>query len=1129
MSSGFVNAIARDRAGFLWLGTAFGLNRFDGHRFVVYRYAASNPRSLPRDYVRHLLVARDGRMWIGTEAGLSLFRPETDDFESFLPGTYVRQISESPTGHLWLATNRGVMEFDPSGGRVVKEWRHDAQDPASLSSDDVLFAYQDRERVLWVGTNRGGLNRLNEDSRSFRRYRADGKAGSVSHDNVLSCVEDSKGRLWLGTVDGLDLYDRATDSFRVFRQEAGSTGVIFALAEDPEGGLWFGSYGGLSRFDEATGTSFTFRHDSAEPSGIVDDRVRSLYLSEEGLLFIGTTNGLDVLDLTTRRFGLVRHRPGDADSLADSYTRCFLRDSRGRLWVGTKGGLEVFDLQQQRSVMRFQHDAANPKSLSENNVVGVVEDHEGRLWVATDGGGLDLLDEERQTFTHFRHDPANPESIGDDELRTITLDREGTLWIGTARGGLDRRRPDGGFDHFRADPKNPRSLAHPNVSAIHQDREGALWVGSRGGLARLNRATGDFDRFQHDPKRPDSLSDDTVLSIASDAAGTLWLGTRGGLNRRDPVTGRFRAFRTADGLADDTVYAILEGADGGLWLSTNKGLSRFDPKSGTFDGFERRHGLQGNEFNAGAALRDPSGLLLFGGTEGFNAFLPREIRKNPLRPSVAITDFLLFNKPVPIGGASPLRKAAPVLDAITLKHADSVFAFEFAALSFRHPESTRFRYRLEAFDTNWIPTGAGDRKAVFTNVPAGHYRFRVVAANDDGVWNEEGATVEVTILPPWWLTVWMKVVYVLLALGAPFAFYFVRLESYRRRQAVLEAQVAERTSRIARQKDEIEAQAGELRTANEKLVELGAFKEGLMGMIVHDLKNPLNAILNGLEPASSPAPRGVVKSAARQMLNLVTNILDVQRFDEAKMPVAPQPVDLREVAASAIEQVSFLARGRRLENELPSGTSVWIDPELVSRVFVNLLTNAIKFTAEDGRIVIRQVQDEGEDGFVRVEVADDGAGIPASRLDHVFDRFSQAQARDSGGTRSTGLGLTFCRQAVEALGGRIGVTSKILEGTTFWFTLRRAGVASADGVRASDLISPALRTVSPLTADERRLLAPYAAELATIPIYRVSALNAVLARLDTDLGERGSAWSSRVRDAVFLADEARFRALLEEV
>jgi len=264
------------------------------------------------------------------------------------------------------------------------------------------------------------------------------------------------------------------------------------------------------------------------------------------------------------------------------------------------------------------------------------------------------------------------------------------------------------------------------------------------------------------------------------------------------------------------------------------------------------------------------------------------------------------------------------------------------------------------------------------------------------------------------------------------------------------------------------------------------------------------------------------------MLNLVTNILDVQRFDEAKMPVAPQPVDLREVAASAIEQVSFLARGRRLENDLPSGTSVWIDPELVSRVFVNLLTNAIKFTAEDGRIVLRQVQDEDE-GFVRVEVEDDGAGIPASKLGHVFDRFTQAQARDSGSTRSTGLGLTFCRQAVEALGGRIGVTSKALEGTTFWLTLRKAGLGSAGGVRATESILPVLRAEPILTAEEKRLLAPYAAELAAIPIYRVSALNAVLARLDADLGERGSSWSSRVRDAVFLADEARFRALLEEI
>lgn len=1134
LSSGYVNAIARDRAGFIWLGTAFGLNRFDGHRFVTYRHSASDPHSLPRDYVRHLLADRQGRLWIGTEEGLSLYRPESDDFENAIPELYVRQICESSTGRLWLATNRGLAEFDPATMKIVATWRHDENDPASLSTDDTLYTYEDSTGTLWVATNRGGLNRLGGDRRSFHRYRADGKPGSLSHDNVLSLTEDSKRRLWAGTVDGLDLYDRATDSFRVYREEAGSTGVIFAMTEDSDGGLWFGSYGGLNRFDPSSGSSWTFRHDSAEPAGIVDDRIRSLFMSDEGLLWVGTTNGLDVLDLTTRRFGLVRHRPGVPESLADSYVWCFLRESKGRLWIGTKGGLEIFDLQAERSIARYQHDEAKAGSLSEDSVFDVLEDREGRIWVATDGGGLDLLDEKTGTFTHFRNDPADPASLSDNEVRAIYEDRSGALWIGTVRGGLNRRRPDGGFDRFPHDPKDPRSIGHPNVYAIHEDRAGTLWIGTRGGLARLDRSRGDFDRFQNDPAKPDSLSDDTVFSIHEDGSGVLWLGTRGGLNRFDPKVGSFRAYRTADGLADDTVYAVLEGADNELWLSTNKGLSRFDPSAGTFTNYDRRDGLQGNEFNSNAALRDPSGLLLFGGTAGLNAFYPREIGRNLRKPPVAITGFLLFNEPVAVGGGSPLEKAAPVTSAITLGHADSLFAFEFAALSYRQPEANRFRYRLEGFDDEWIPTGAGDRKAVFTNVPHGRYRFRVVASNDDGVWNEEGVSVDMTILPPWWLTWWMKAIYALLLLGAPFAFYFVRLTAYRRRQAVLEAQVAERTAEVVRQKEEIEAKAGELKTANERLVELGAFKEGMTGMIVHDLKNPLNAILSGLDAPESPARGGVMRSAARQMRNLVMDILDVQRFDEARMTVELQPVRLREIADGAIEQVAFLARGRRLANELPADTTVEVDPELVERVLVNLLTNAIKFTGEDGRIVIREaarLPDAAGAGLVRVEVADDGAGIPAERIDHVFDRFAQVEARGSGGARSTGLGLTFCRLAVEALGGRIGVESKLREGTTIWFTLRSADAAAAVGMRAVEGAPASGMRGAPagLSAEERRLLAPYAAELSEIPIHRVSALNAALARVEGELGPLGVSWAARVRDAVFLADEARFRALLEEV
>lgn len=1130
LSSGYINGIAKGPNGFMWFGTAFGLNRFDGYRFISYRHAADQSNSLAHDYIRDIYVASDGRLWIATEGGLSEYRPQTDDFASHFNGVYVRQIAEDATGQLWLATDQGVYLFDPVAERVVSQYSAQEASEIGLTTNDTLAIVVDHLGLVWVGVNRGGLHRLDPSTGRIERYRANGELGAISHDSVLSLYEDADHQLWVGTANGLNRYQRDENHFSLLAPAGSSmsSAVVFAIIEDADGLLWFGSYGGLNRYSAQGGYGFAVSHDVADRNGLTDNRVRSLYIDEEGLLWVGTSSGLALHDLRSADFGLYRHRPDRADSLSDSYVWSIFRDSQERLWIGSTGGLEWFDLDRGKSLRRFVHDPADPSSLSHNTVHAIAEDRQGQIWVATDGVGLNRFDPITGGFQRFRHDPNDPASLSDDQVKSIYEDSAGTLWVGTVRGGVNRQQPDGSFVSFKPNPDDERSLPHSNVYAMAEDRAGRLWLATRDGMARYDAESNDFERFQHRPDDPESISDNTVLSLIVDRAGIFWLGTRGGLNRLDPDTGRFDHWRIADGLANDTVFALAEASDGALWLSTNAGLSRFDPSTERFENFSKADGLQSNEFNSSSAFADRDGRLYFGGPDGLNAFYPDKVRRSSAPVTLALTDVLLFNQSVGVGDDSPLVAPLTHLSTLRLGPEDSIFAFEFSALNFRQPERNRFRYRLEGFNNDWLEATARDRKAVYTRVPHGDYLFRVNAAIGAGDWSENSFALPLTIDPPWWLTWWMKTVYWLVGIGGPVAFYLIRLSAYQRRQRELEEQVAARTQQVVAQKDQIEGQAEALQSANQQLVRLDEFKQDMTGMIVHDLKNPLNAILSGLDGRLETSNRSVLRKSARQMLYLVMNILDVQKFEQAQMIPDRRPCALHDLAAGAVDQVSFLTGGRRVENRLSQSGWVLADPGIIDRVLVNFLTNAIKFTNDSGHITLQQSGDSAD--WIRIEIVDNGKGISAVDQEHIFERFGQAEVRDSGRTGSTGLGLSYCELAVVAHGGEIGVESAVGQGTTFWFTLARAvesGKAVDAQLRSGSGAELGVASIQ-LTAAEHERFMPLLAQLIDTPAYKVTALNRLLEEVDCDVGAPAQEWLAAVRDALAAADESRLAHLLSE-
>ena len=774
LSQTIVECIAQDQRGFMWFGTEDGLNRYDGYSFTVLRHDPENPNSLVYNHILSLHVDRSGRIWVGTfDSGLDRFDPYSENFTHYrsnpedpasLSNDHVISIIEDSAGALWVGTMLGLNRLDMETGTFTR-YLNDPEDPHSISHNTARIIYEDRSGVLWVGTEGGGLNRYDRENDRFVRYVSDqADPSSISHNSIRAIYEDVSGALWIGTVGGgLNRFDRKTNIFTRYRHDPGDPSSlghdqVYAIHEDKTGTLWIGTNGGgLSRFDRKTQTFTSYVNDPSDPSSLSYNEIYDIFEDYSGVVWLGTYGGgINKFDSKRKKFELFRPRPGDPNSLNQPIVWTVDEEEEtGVLWIGTHGGgLNRLDRRRNRWT-HFRHDPNNPYSLTADIVRVVFEDSEGTLWVATHGGGLCILDRRTGRFSSFRHNPNDPGSISHDELRSIYEDRSGTLWFGTNGGGLNRYNSSNGtFTRYLNDPNDLESLSNDYVRVIYEDRDGGFWIGTQGGgLERMNRDTGAFSHYKNDPADSNSVSSDYVFSILEDDAGIFWIGTwGGGLNRFDKKTGAFNHYTVEDGLASNSVYGGLMDEQGNIWISTNNGLSRFTPRTEVFKNYTVDDGLQGNEFNGNAFFKSEGGEMFFGGTYGLTAFYPHEIKDNPHVPPVVITSFSKFNKEVKFD--RPLSD----IDELVLSHNDYVFSFEFAALDFSAPSKNQYSYRLKGLDDNWIPTGSDKRFAYYTTLPSGRYEFMVKGSNNDGLWNDEGTSVRIRIMPPFHQTWWFRAV-----------------------------------------------------------------------------------------------------------------------------------------------------------------------------------------------------------------------------------------------------------------------------------------------------------------------------------------------------------------------------------
>jgi ligand-binding sensor domain-containing protein/signal transduction histidine kinase len=826
LSDSTVFCILQDSKGFMWFGTHDGLNKYDGYDFTVYRHNPQDPNSLSDNTVWSIHEDRSGMLWIGTDGGgLDKFDRERGRFVHYqnapndphsLSNNSVRAIYEDQSGVLWIGTEDGLNRFDRENEQFI-HYRNSPNDPNSLSHNFITAIYEDQSGVLWVGTFGGGLDKLNRKEGQFIRYQTDRNdpnslssnfvsstdPNSLSNNFVLSVYEDQSGILWIGTWGGLSKFDRESGKFTHYQTDPNvphslSHNYVLSIYEDHSGVLWVGTGGGgLDRFDRETERFIHYQANPDDPYSLSNDRVWSIYQDHSGVLWVGTGGGgLDKLDRETEKFTHYQTNPTDPYSLSHNNVLAVCEDLSGVLWIGTGGGgLNRLNRESGRFV-HYQNNPDDARSLSHNTVACIYQDRAGILWIGT-FGGLNRFEQAGERFIRYQNDPDDPYSLGGNSVRAICEDQSKVLWIGTGRG-LDRLdRKTGRFTHYQADPTDPNSLSHNNVLAIHEGRSGVLWIGTfGGGLDKFDRKNETFTHYQSDPGDPNSLSDNNVASIYEDQSGVLWIGTfGGGLNKFDQEKETFTHYRYREdnGLPSDAVYGILEDDQGCLWLSTNNGLSKFDPRTETFKNYNVRDGLQSDEFNVGAYHKSGSGEMFFGGGNGFNAFYPDCIRDNPYVPPVVLTLLTQGGEELVLG------KAVESLKEVTFTWPSDFFEFEFAALSYVQPEKNQYAYMLEGFEQDWNYIGTR-RFGKYTNIPGGTYTLRMRGSNNDGIWNEQGTLVDITIVPPFWETWWFIGTVALILVGGAIGGYRLRVKSIEVRNRELEKQVEERTYEIERRR-----------------------------------------------------------------------------------------------------------------------------------------------------------------------------------------------------------------------------------------------------------------------------------------------------------------------------------------
>ena len=1068
-----IRAIIQDQEGFLWFGTQNGVARYDGAGMEVHLPNPDDPGSIDIRFVLSMAEDDTGSIWMGSfSAGISLYDPVLERFTNFpsgegYPGPGITTIRPAADG-VWITTATNAL-FRAVGHQLEQITVVPLQPVLGLG----LTGLDVTPREVWVGSTQNGLAHLDRSTSTWRIMRNDpDDPESLPSDFITFVHRDRQGRVWVGSRAGLALH-KGDGRFTIFKPRpdlgAVEANYLVCITEDPSGRLWIGAASGLYLFDPDTGTFVHHVHDPDKPDSPVLGPVLSIHCDRSGIIWAGSWHtGLNKYDPGSSKFEVLLHDPSDPHSLDESAIGSVFEDSRGTLWVGTgprtptgRGGALNRRRPGQYGFDRIHFPGNNEARV--RTVYRIIEDRQGDLLLGTNLG-LWQYEEGRGTIIRPDFLATAPAAVINGRILDMGIDGAGRIWVTVWLVGVHRYDPlTSVWKSFRADPADPASLMDDGLSTVCLDESGQFWLGSdKAGLQVFDPAT---DSFLTVPGLEGEMA--SVGAIVPAGEGRVLVSTGAGILLCEP-SGIVQTFTTRTGLPSDYAGQIILDLNKDLWVSTGLGLARTDLEGGPVTVFDERDGLPRNELYFASHISG-SGQIFFGGHSGLVSFHPDSLQRKEFVPPVHITGISLHDERLAVGPDSPLQRSLRVTETLNLDPLQNDISLTFASLDYAHPERNRYRYRLEPHDGDWREATELNA-AHYTNLDPGTYRFSVMGSNSDGLWNETPTTLRIVIAPPWYKTKWANAVFGLALLLLVIGIYRQLLNRERMRMDL----VIER------------AEASHLH-------ELDQLKSRFFANISHEFRTPLTLLSSPLrklqEDPSTGTPElfGTMARNARRLGRLIDQLLDLSRLEADSMPTHWRHGDWVQFLKAMATSFGTLADQQNilLESNWPEeNPPAWYIPDLLDKVVVNLLSNALKFTPSGGEVILAVSVagkprphpwpgSTGEQGempdadMITVMVRNTGSHIPPDDLEFVFDRFHQVVEQSDFSDLGSGIGLALVKELTEWCGGQVGVTSDLQTGTTFTVTLP-VYLSAPQGALAPE----AAEAITPSTDPSRELEAP---------------------------------------------------------
>lgn len=1032
LSNNEVTAVLKDKKGFIWIGTRDGLNRYDGRNIVRFRSDPSVKNRIPGNNIETLYEDSEGNIWIGFKSsGFCKFIPGKNEFISYnyiikrnrLNSYRVISFFEDSDSTLWVGTWKGgAFRFKPDEADYkVKRYN---------INDIVRQITETSGKKIWLATFNGLLvvdivsGKVTE--LDFRMHELNNVVTSLYYDK-------KKSKLWfgvwgkgtLGCIDNPEESDSHQNvKFYYDDKRARDKQSIYSMDMDRNGKLWLGSWGnGLSVFD--TNTESYIYSKSHNNYSVKSSVILSIYNDNEGITWIGT-GGEGVYKCISEPKGFKSLIPGKNRS---SFIHSIYVDDSGKIYIGSQSSeLMIAEKSGEGYIIKNQTNYRRLKKLSGiTNIMHIQKDRYDNIYLGSGTDGFYAIDIRKSEVKSF-HDNIGERSIPGRKVSSLFEDSSNNLWIGTKQNGVSmaKRSSKGEItDIVNFDSEDGvNKLNTARITSFIENTDGSIWIGSYSGIFIYSPAEDSFKTLIHKTDS-NSVSSNIVHTIQKGDDGVIWVGTSNGLNKVEVKEGRykFNYLGNKHGLPNCAVYGILADDNENIWMSTSEGLFRYSEKSKRSVQYNKKDGLLNHQFNEGAYFKDKNGTMYFGGTNGITYFDPKTIVENKFVPQISVTGFKMMYEPVKVNkhydGKVIIDKTIENTDKIELSYRQNIFSFEFSSSSYMIPENNKFMYKLEGFDDSWHNLGT-DNFSAFTGLKHGKYKLLVKGSNNDNVWCDTPASLDIVIKPPVWLTYWALMFYIILLL---FMFYLYR------RYYMMRINEENKLSMALYEK--------------KKDRELYDIKLRFFTDLSHDVRTPLSLIISPVNELIEELNRKhhitaklrIIKKNANYLHELFDNLLEFRKIETDNLKVDKQKTEIISFIADKLEffEYELKLRSIKLKFEHPDiAIYADIDKSKIGSVLFNIVNNSIKYTPEGGFISVDVKSDFGDTEKVVISVTDSGKGIEKEKLNSIFDRFYQAESFQKSGS---GIGLNISKKFVELHNGEIYVESEYGKGARFTFTL----------------------------------------------------------------------------------------------